>query len=156
MDIDLLKIPKYKLMQYPAQELLNSLDLLTSSDLERVYMKLLGKDGCLLVKGNAVLLKRRIAYFLQEQMYGKLSTRHYNQLYSSTRVRPRDTYEVPIGSLITKDWQGQRYTVEVVSGGYIYNEKTYKSLSKIAKLITGHERSGPAFFGVRKAGKSHA
>jgi len=42
--------------------------------------------------------------------------------------------------------------VERLAAGYLWNGKTFASLSAIAKEITGAHWSGPRFFGVRKAG----
>ena len=44
---------------------------------------------------------------------------------------------------------GERHTVTVVPGGYIWRETTYASLSTIARAITGTAWNGPRFFGLR-------
>jgi DUF2924 family protein len=46
-------------------------------------------------------------------------------------------------------YQGERHTVTVVPGGYVWREATYTSLSTIARAITGTAWSGPRFFGLR-------
>lgn len=53
------------------------------------------------------------------------------------------------GSQITRSYKGVVYTVEVVSNGYLYRGKQYKSLSGIAKAITGKNWNGKVFFGVK-------
>jgi len=45
-----------------------------------------------------------------------------------------------------REWHGKEYAVDVLMGGYLYKNKRYKSLSEIAKLITGTHWSGPRFF----------
>jgi hypothetical protein len=52
------------------------------------------------------------------------------------------------GSRIVRDWCGQPHTVDVVENGYVYDGKVYRSLSSIAKVITGTNWSGPRFFGL--------
>lgn len=52
-------------------------------------------------------------------------------------------------SQITRSYKGVTHTVEVLSNGYLYNGKPYKSLSGIAKAITGKNWNGKVFFGVK-------
>lgn len=56
---------------------------------------------------------------------------------------------VQSGTVLTRDWKGMRHTVRVSEDGYEWDGETYRSLSKIAHLITGTRWSGPRFFGVR-------
>ncbi len=53
------------------------------------------------------------------------------------------------GSQLIREWNGLVHKVDVVDGGYIYSGETYKSLSAIAREITGTRWSGPRFFGVK-------
>jgi len=48
-----------------------------------------------------------------------------------------------------REYQGERHTVTVVPGGYVWGENTYASLSTIARAITGTAWNGPRFFGLR-------
>ena len=52
------------------------------------------------------------------------------------------------GSRIVRDWCGQPHTVDVIENGYVYDGMVYRSLSSIAKVITGTNWSGPRFFGL--------
>jgi hypothetical protein len=63
----------------------------------------------------------------------------------SRRLRP--------GTVLVREYQGERHTVTVVSDGYVWRDSTYASLSTIARAITGTGWSGPRFFGVRTVGK---
>ena len=54
------------------------------------------------------------------------------------------------GAKILKEWQGAVHEVEVIDSGYRYQDRTYKSLSVIAREITGTRWSGPAFFGLKR------
>ena len=53
------------------------------------------------------------------------------------------------GSQITRSYKGIVYTVEAMANSYLYNGKSYKSLSGIAKAITGKNWNGKVFFGVK-------
>ena len=51
------------------------------------------------------------------------------------------------GMRLVRDWNGRRYCVDVGDKGFIFDGKTYSSLSAIARKITGAHWSGPRFFG---------
>lgn len=54
----------------------------------------------------------------------------------------------PSGSRLIREWNGKRHIVDVSDEGYVWRGKTWRSLSAIAKEITGTKWSGPRFFGV--------
>jgi hypothetical protein len=61
------------------------------------------------------------------------------------------------GTLLVREHEGQVHTVTVVPGGFAWNGTSYKSLSEIARAITGTRWNGPRFFGLReRATPSHA
>lgn len=62
--------------------------------------------------------------------------------------RPKATLE--IGSKLIRSYQGLKYEVEIVANGYLYENTLYKSLSGVAKAITGKSWNGNVFFGVKK------
>lgn len=62
--------------------------------------------------------------------------------------RPKATLE--IGSKLIRSYQGLKYEVEIVPQGYLYENTLYKSLSGVAKAITGKSWNGNVFFGVKK------
>jgi len=47
-----------------------------------------------------------------------------------------------------REWNGKTYTVEVIDGGYVFEAQLFRSLTAIAKKITGVHWSGPRFFGL--------
>lgn len=53
------------------------------------------------------------------------------------------------GSHLIREWNGRTYQVSVADGGYVMDGKTWRSLSAIARHITGAHWSGPRFFGVQ-------
>jgi hypothetical protein len=54
------------------------------------------------------------------------------------------------GTAIVKEWRGKTYNVTVLADGFEYEGKSHRSLSEIAREITGTRWNGPAFFGIRK------
>ena len=52
------------------------------------------------------------------------------------------------GTQLVREWNGRTYRVEVLPEGYRFDGKAYRSLSSIAKRITGTNWSGPRFFGL--------
>jgi len=52
------------------------------------------------------------------------------------------------GTRLVRDWNGRTHHVEVLEKGFRWNDRTYRSLSSIAKAITGSHWSGPRFFGL--------
>lgn len=70
------------------------------------------------------------------------------QAAKSIDKRPKATLE--IGSKLIRSYHGTKYEVEIIPQGYLYRQKTYKSLSGVAKAITGKSWNGNVFFGVKK------
>lgn len=62
-------------------------------------------------------------------------------------ARPTPTILSP-GSRLLREWNGRMYAVDVLDNGFVMDGKTYRSLSAIAKRITGTDWSGPRFFGL--------
>lgn len=55
------------------------------------------------------------------------------------------------GSRLERLWQGQAHHVDVVEGGFEWSGRRFKSLSQVAREITGVRWNGPRFFGLREA-----
>jgi hypothetical protein len=60
---------------------------------------------------------------------------------------------VTVGTKLSREWQGRRYDVVKTENGFAYGEQTYKSLSHVARVITGVRWNGPRFFGLRDGAK---
>jgi hypothetical protein len=100
-----------------------------------------------------------LAYKLQEKIYGGLSPelkRQLRKLAEGFKSNPAKTTSQLVGSprikpgtRLVRDWQGQTHTVTVCEGGFEYRGERYRSLSQIARLITGTRWSGPLFFGLK-------
>ena len=74
----------------------------------------------------------------------------FNEVKQASVSVNKHTVILEAGSKITRSYKGVVHTVEVISNGYLYNDKQYKSLSGIAKAITGKSWNGNIFFGVKK------
>ena len=73
----------------------------------------------------------------------------FNEVKQASMSANKNTVILEAGSKITRSYKGGIYTVEVIGKGYLYNGKQYKSLSGIAKAITGKNWNGKVFFGVK-------
>jgi len=113
-------------------------------------------------------LIRRLAYRIQEIAFGGLSQETRNLLRklakeyrcdlesNSSSAKARQGKALPLkGTRIVREWQGRTYEVMVGETDYIYEGRHYRSLSVIAREITGTRWNGPVFFGLRK-GKQEA
>ena len=101
------------------------------------------------------LMRRAIAYRIQEKAFGGLSAAskrklkdHATQIEITGRVRPDPRPVVRSGARLVREWNGRTYTVTVIEDGFEYGGKTYRSLTKVARVITGAHWSGPRFFGL--------
>jgi hypothetical protein len=69
-------------------------------------------------------------------------------------LRPSGPRRFKPGTRLLRTWQGRTYTVTVGDPGFLFSGRSYRSLSVIAREITGTPWSGPAFFGLlKRAGK---
>lgn len=103
------------------------------------------------------LLIRSIAYKWQEEAYGGLSKKTQQQLaklirqyQSNPKSLNSERPNIMSGTKLRRLWKGEMHEVTVSGDEYTYQEKTYRSLSEIARGITGARWNGPAFFGLRK------
>ena len=65
-------------------------------------------------------------------------------------VRRRDRRLPAPGNIITKNYRGNTIEVKVLENGFEYQEKTYKSISRVAMEIVKRSISGYVFFGLTK------
>jgi hypothetical protein len=100
-------------------------------------------------------LTRAITYRLQERAYGGLkpSTRQLlaraaAETATGSSKRPQ-TRIAQAGTLLIREWQGTAHRATMLDDGVSFNGKRYRSLSEVAREITGSRWSGPRFFGLR-------
>jgi hypothetical protein len=93
-------------------------------------------------------LRRRLSYRVQELFYGGLDADLQVVLTSDApKARPKKSV-LRDGAKIFRDWHGTRYEVTVRGNKYEYNGTLYRSLSGVAKAITGVLWNGKTFFGM--------
>ena len=102
------------------------------------------------------LMVRALAYRLQELAYGGLSKATKRRLLTlakslqdTGRVAPDPGTRLKPGARLVREWHGRTHTVTVAEQGFAYRDRTYASLSAIARDITGAHWSGPRFFGLK-------
>ena len=98
-------------------------------------------------------LWRRIAWKIQEQRFGGLSVaakRRLDELVSQIDI-PLAPRSPTLGASVARVWKGREVRATAVEGGGWEHEGViYRSLSAIAKHVTGSHWSGPAFFRTRR------
>ena len=117
------------------------------------------------------LLERAVAYAMQERQFGGLASRSRRDLIriagwpngrkrreivdvkaqgNEMTARPLRTEAATLslqpGMRLVREWQGRSHVVDVQKDGFVWNGKTYRSLSSVASGITGAKWSGPRFF----------
>ena len=60
------------------------------------------------------------------------------------------------GAMLVREWNRRTYQVQVLEAGYLFENKVWRSLSEIAREITGARWNGPKFFGLRQKQKEAA
>jgi hypothetical protein len=111
-------------------------------------------------------LVRGLAHRIQELTYGGVKPAYQARLDAMiagtekpngngrSGRRPRQEVNLLEGTKLLRDWRGVTHEVTVVGGGYEHQGRRYRSLSAVARAITGTQWSGPLFFGLRKTGKA--
>ncbi|MEQ9488517.1 MAG: DUF2924 domain-containing protein [Alphaproteobacteria bacterium] len=115
--------------------------------------------GCPPPKGiGQQLLSLGIAYHEQCRRHGgpKPSTKKRLEALATGTPKPTPVEakacakKLMPGARLVRDWRGDNHIVSVMEKGFLYDGKTYGSLSEIARTITGARWSGPRFFGIPK------
>ena len=97
------------------------------------------------------IIARMIAYRIQEEAFGGLDRETAKLLDRLARgEKPNElNRRLKAGTVLIREYQGERHTVTVVPDGFVWRDTTYSSLSTIARTITGTAWNGPRFFGLR-------
>jgi Protein of unknown function (DUF2924) len=98
------------------------------------------------------LTARMITYRLQEEAFGGLDRTTIKLLDRLARGEKTELNQrLKAGTVLVREYRGERHTVTVVPEGFVWRNTTYPSLSTIARAITGTAWNGPRFFGLRGA-----
>ena len=107
---------------------------------------------------NRRFLESRLAYRIQELAYGGLKLGTVQRLEAlgeqldggNIVLRRTRADDKPIaGTRLIREWQGVEHTVTVLQDGYEWQGRPYRSLSAIARAITGTRWNGWVFFGLK-------
>ena len=114
-------------------------------------------------RSSKKLLVSAIAYRMQERAFGGLnpSVRRLLERVSGDACERRVSHIRPVtkassGTVLIRDWQGKSHHVTVLDRGVLYRKKSYRSLSEVARVITGCRWSGPLFFGLKGRSKERS
>ena len=107
------------------------------------------------------LLELAIAWKLQEKALGGLSGAAKRQLGTLAQTlstggeiaKPR-TVAIKRGARLVREWNGETHDVVVLKDGFQWRGQHWRSLSAIAREITGTRWSGPRFFGLNQNGRN--
>jgi hypothetical protein len=128
---------------------------LPMSDIKALWKDLFADDTPI---HNRQFLERRIAYRLQEVEFRKVhralmdrnKRRIQALLESGQNKKPDRDIRLMAGTTLTREYRGKEHRVmATVDGQYEYEGRPYRSLSRIAREITGTAWSGPVFFGLK-------
>jgi hypothetical protein len=107
---------------------------------------------------NRRFLESRLAYRIQELAYGGLSEETIERLDAladelegkTAKRRSQMTQDRPMaGTRLIREWRGVEHCVTVRQDDFEYQGRSYKSLSAIARLVTGTQWNGLVFFGLK-------
>jgi hypothetical protein len=137
---------------------IHSLDGLSRSELRALWTQELGERPPATLGRDVLALA--IAYARQERRQGGLSkpvARELDRLFDQT-LRGDRTGKAAIltvllprrGTILVREWRGTTHHITVGDEDFLWNGRAYRSLSGIARAITGTNWNGPRFFGMRE------
>lgn len=123
----------------------------STKELHKKLQEFTGKSAYHL---NTKLLKKYVLWFEQTKEQN-VNLKYFYSLIDKTSKNTikHNNYNFETGTKFIRSYKGIKYEVQVSEKWFIYNGKNYKSLSAIAKLITGTQWNGKLFFGVIKCQK---
>jgi hypothetical protein len=140
---------------------LEELPGLPKAELRVLWQELFGKPGH--PKLRREMMIPILAYRIQEMAYGGLKPSTRKRLEKLARELDRDPnaklpapQQIKSGTKLLRQWRGETHNVIVVDDGFDYRNKRYRSLSEIARQITGTRWSGPSFFGLKQPRKARS
>ena len=134
------------------EEELNNLNTMSLVELKKLFLRYFNYHPPLRAKDFYV---NHIAYRMQELEFGGLSAAT-KELLAKMYVKdskPKKQMIAPVGTKIIKNYKGKDYVIRVLDNGYDLDGQYFKTLSSIAKKITGMKISGNVFLGLKQKGK---
>lgn len=134
------------------EEELEKLAAMSLVDLKKLFLRYFNCHPPLRAKDFYVT---HIAYRMQELEFGGLSsaTKELLAKMYAKDAKPKKQTVAPVGTKIIKNYKGQDYVIKVLESGYDLDGQHFKTLSGMAKKITGMKISGNAFFGLGQRDK---
>lgn len=133
----------------------SSIQDFTTDQLNDVWRERLGTEPPA-IRSREVLL-RLLAWRVQSEAFGGLDAPTELKLREIAKAlecngsyEPKIRRELSPGVVLTREWKGVTHKVTVTAGGFQHQGKGYRSLSDIARTITGTRWSGPRFFGLEQ------
>ena len=131
----------------------DELDALATLSPAKLREKWGGMEGAAPPSVPPALLRRLVAQRLQERRHGTLPALVARELVRIASGGPgcepvRPSIDLTPGTRLLREWNGQTITVEVLEQGFACADRTWRSLSEIARHVTGAHWSGPRFFGL--------
>jgi hypothetical protein len=146
-------------MTSPVLKQIAGLPKLSYPELKALWREYFGAEPPAYRRG---FLIRGLAHRLQELAFGGLKPAYQARLDAMIEGtdkpngrsgrRPRQDVQLMEGTKLVRDWRGVAHEVAVIEGGFEHQGRRYRSLSAVARAITGTQWSGPLFFGLRKTG----
>jgi Protein of unknown function (DUF2924) len=113
-------------------------------------------SGINLPHASPSLLRHLIAHQLQEKAFGKLPTnieRELNGMNGNSDTATSTLHRrgpILLGTRFVREWNGKTIAVQATEAGFEWDGESYRSLSEIARKVTGAHWSGPRFFGLNR------
>jgi Protein of unknown function (DUF2924) len=129
----------------------------STPELRDMWKELFGREPPVLGRRY---LEDRIAFRLQELRHGGLSDRARRRLdaladqLEPKAARRRDPGRPIPGTRLVREWKGVEHVVTVREQDFEYDNRSYRSLSAIAREVAGSRWNGWLFFGLRPHGKA--
>lgn len=99
---------------------------------------------------SQALMRKAVAHEMQVRVFGGMrpATRRTLRAALSASGEARAAPAMAPGTRLLRDWNGVTHEVDVLEHGFRWRGETWRSLSRIAREITGTAWSGPRFFGL--------
>ena len=121
-----------------------SLGTLTREELTEKWKDLFGRTP---PNYGTLFMRKRLAWRIQELFYGGIPEALQRVLHGDgDPLKPRTGRSMRPGTILVRMWHGMRHEVTIRQNGFEYQGQLYRSLSAVAKKITGAHWNGKRFF----------